>query len=235
MPFMIAKQPVMLTRVKICFILFVFMLAGGLAYAQPVASFNIIVPTSNCNPAVYSFVNASTGTELSYQWNFGVYPGINSIFENPSTTYLNCGAYVVKLIVTDINGLQDSTEQPINIRCSPNAQFITSAAEGCLPVSVQYTSTATPGSGSITDYVWDFGDGSSGTGFNPPHTYNEIGCKNVTLIVTNTYGCVSDTTINKVLCVYSPPVGNFTSNTQTACNAPFTVTYYAGASGGTAP
>ncbi len=235
MPFMIAKQPVMLTRVKICFILFEFMLAGGLAYAQPVASFNIIVPTSNCNPAVYSFVNASTGTELSYQWNFGVYPGINSIFENPSTTYLNCGAYVVKLIVTDINGLQDSTEQPINIRCSPNAQFITSAAEGCLPVSVQYTSTAMPGSGSITDYVWDFGDGSSGTGFNPPHTYNEIGCKNVTLIVTNTYGCVSDTTINKVLCVYSPPVGNFTSNTQTACNAPFTVTYYAGASGGTAP
>lgn len=51
--------------------------------AQVVAGFNVIQPASNCNPAVYSFVNTSTGAGLTYQWNFGVYPGVNSVLQIP--------------------------------------------------------------------------------------------------------------------------------------------------------
>jgi len=225
----------MFTRVRSYLAVIMFILAGFKIFAQPVAGFNILAPSSNCNPAVYSFINTSTGAGLTYHWNFGVFPGINSIFENPSTTYLNCGSYVVKLLVTDSTGHTDSIEQTINIRCSPNARFTTSSAIGCVPVSIGFTSTSDPGSGTIANYIWDFGDGSSGSGPNPSHTYDVTGCKNVTLIVTNTYGCESDTTINNVLCIYTPPTGDFTASVQTVCSAPGIINYQASASGGTAP
>ncbi|MDB5282788.1 MAG: hypothetical protein JWO06_1863, partial [Bacteroidota bacterium] len=205
------------------------------ASAQLAADFNIVIPSSNCNPAVYSFVNASTGTGLTYQWNFGVYPGVNSIFQNPSTTYLQCGTFQVKLVATDINGAKDSTIKTVNIRCSPKAQFSTSATTGCVPLATSFNSTSTAGSGNITNYVWDFGDGSIGSGNNPSHTYMVAGCKNVTLIVTNTYNCVNDTTLNNLLCAYPVPVSTFTATAQTACFAPLTTTYQLNTSSGTAP
>jgi PKD repeat protein len=102
-------------------------------------------------------------------------------------------------------------------------------------LTTNFVSTSLPGSGSIASYVWDFGDGSTGAGDNPSHTYLVSGCKNVTLIITNTYGCISDTTLTNLLCVYKPPVSSFTASVQSACAAPFTTTYQANPTGGTAP
>jgi PKD repeat protein len=208
--------------------------SGFAASAQLTAGFTIAVPTSNCNPAIYSFVNTSIGAGLSYQWNFGIYPGINSIFSNPSTTYLNCGTFQVKLVVTDVTGRKDSSIQTVNVRCSPTPSFSTVAASGCLPYPASFSSTSNAGSGSITNYIWDFGDGTGGTGASPSHTYQVPGCKNVTLIVTNSYNCISDTTLNSFVCMYPRPAGSFTSSTPSACSAPFNVSYQATSGGATA-
>lgn len=49
-------------------------------------------------------------------------------------------------------------------------------------------------SGSATDYVWDFGDGSTSTAKNPSHTYAEIGNYTVTLSASDKLGVVNSLT-----------------------------------------
>jgi len=205
--------------------------------AQPVADFSVSLPSPACNPAVASFTNLSTGTPpLSYQWNFGVNAGVNSIFTNPSTTYLNCGTYVVTLTVTDGNGQTDIKTQSITIHCMPTASFITTGASGCAPLVSTLSSTSTAGSGVISSYQWDFGDGSpTGSGSSVTHTYTTQGCKTVTLIVTNSFGCSDDTTLAAAVCVTTKPNITYNATPLNACSAPLTTTYNSNVSGGTAP
>ncbi|GGF49521.1 PKD domain-containing protein [Echinicola rosea] len=51
-------------------------------------------------------------------------------------------------------------------------------------------------SGNITGYFWDFGDGSSSTEENPRHIYKSAGNYLATLLVTDSFGCTSETTLN---------------------------------------
>src|SRR5207253_715805 len=51
--------------------------------------------------------------------------------------------------------------------------------------------SSTPGSGTIASYEWDFGDGTTGSGGHPSHTYAVAGPYHVTLTVTNTNGASS--------------------------------------------
>jgi len=50
--------------------------------------------------------------------------------------------------------------------------------------------------GRIVKYRWDFGDGETGVGINPKHTYNEVGGYTVRLIVEDTQGAEDVDTIN---------------------------------------
>lgn len=49
-------------------------------------------------------------------------------------------------------------------------------------------SGSTDTDGSIVDYAWDFGDGSTGSGATPSHTYQNTGTFDVTLTVTDDAG-----------------------------------------------
>jgi PKD repeat protein len=48
--------------------------------------------------------------------------------------------------------------------------------------------------GSVASYAWDFGDGHSGTGASPSHTYASAGDYTVTLTVTDDQGAAGSTT-----------------------------------------
>ena len=85
-----------------------------------------------------------------------------------------------------------------------------------LPVSFDasgsYQYGATPGSfvpESSLSYSWDFGDGTTGTGKTPQHTYTRIGRYMSTLTVTNTSTGQSDTMtipITVIDSTFQPPV-----------------------------
>lgn len=206
------------------------------AKAQVDADFDINYPTPVCNPSVISFTNKSTGNApLTYEWNFGVNPGINSVLENPSTTYADCGTFTVTLTVTNALGEKSVKQKDLTVNCKPVANFTVSSVSGCYPLTVQFKSTSTPGSGNLTKYIWDFGDGSGGTGENPSHTYTSAGCQTVTLVVTNSKGCSDDTTRSQTVCVYEHAQINFTAAPASSCGAPFTTSYSASVTGGVAP
>lgn len=194
--------------------------------AQVNASFTVNYQGNNCNPATVSFTNTSTGAApLSFEWNFGVTPGINSTLKDPSVTYLTCGTFNVVLKTT--NGLSqvDYDTIPVTIYCSPKANLNVSPVTGCIPLNVQFTNTSVQGTGAINRFLWDFGDGNTSTDSDPNHKYTISGCKNVTVIITDVNGCTDDTTINNLVCMSAKPTASFSSSATSSCGAPFVVNY----------
>ncbi len=107
----------------------------------------------------------------------------------------------------------------------PKAAFSVSAAD--LVVSVDGSGSADP-DGSVAGYVWDFGDGSSGTGVKPDHTYAAAGTYSVSLTVTDDRGG-KDTVTRSVTVV--APVGAVkpdASNTGVPAGTELTDVYPAG-------
>ncbi len=76
---------------------------------------------------------------------------------------------------------------PVNVRAIPvpSAAF-TSTVNG--PKVSFNATTSRVSSSSITSYKWSFGDGASGAGAKPTHTYAKSGTKLVTLTVTSSLG-----------------------------------------------
>ncbi|MFQ5499930.1 MAG: PKD domain-containing protein, partial [Candidatus Zixiibacteriota bacterium] len=78
----------------------------------PVADFSY-TPTSGQAPLTVNFTDQSSGTALSYHWDFG--DGNSSSSQNPSNTYVVPGIYDVTLVVTnscgsDTLGIGDAVE-----------------------------------------------------------------------------------------------------------------------------
>ncbi|MDI3503422.1 MAG: hypothetical protein PWP64_358 [Candidatus Cloacimonadota bacterium] len=65
----------------------------------------------------------------------------------------------------------------------PEANFSADVLSGLEPLEVQFTDLSTPGTGGITAWYWDFGDGGTSTAQNPLYTYNEPGIYSVSLTV----------------------------------------------------
>lgn len=71
----------------------------------------------------------------------------------------------------------------------PVAAFTYSPKSGAAPLTVTFNGTASADpDGSITSYVWDFGDGASGTGATTSHTYSTTGSFSPRLTVTDNLG-----------------------------------------------
>ena len=67
---------------------------------------------------------------------------------------------------------------------NPGGPYTANVSQG-----LQFSGTASSDpDGTIITYQWDFGDGSTGTGATPTHTYSAIGTYTVTLIVTDNSG-----------------------------------------------
>ena len=86
----------------------------------------------------------------------------------------------------------------INSVAAPKAAFSateSSILDGLAPLSVTFRGISSISPGTATDYVWDFGDGSTSTEGAPTHTYMKPGVYTVTLTVSNRFG--SDVSVIK--------------------------------------
>jgi len=107
----------------------------------------------------------------------------------------------------------------------PVADFTATPTTGNAPLTVQFTDNST---NDPTNWLWDFGDGSTSTQQNPAHTYTDPGTYTVTLTVSNAAG--SDTAIKVGYIVVeappqpSPPTADFSAS-PTSGTAPLTVSF----------
>jgi len=168
-------------------------------------------PLSGKVPLTVQFTDTSSGGPTSWQWDFNSDGTIDSTAQNPSYTYTAAGTYSVTLKAIDGAVSDDITKSGyITAGNGPTAGFTASPREGEAPLNVQFTDTST---GSVTSWLWNFGDGSTSSAKNPSHTYSGAGTYTVKLTVTNSYG--SDTLeAASYIHTYSivAPVAAFTSD-----------------------
>jgi gliding motility-associated-like protein len=202
------------------FIALLFSIAPFL-HASVVANFSPTA-TSGCSPLTITFRDLSTGNPTSWSWNFG--NSNNSSLQNPSAVYNTPGIYTVTLSVSD-GATNSQASQIITVYGKPLAAFTVTPAVACAGSLITFHDNSTPGSGPISTWKWDFGDGiaqTTGAG-GTSHTYNAPGTFPASLIVTDSHGCtsniVSPVTINPV------PKASFTASPLSGCTAPLLVNF----------
>lgn len=205
--------------------------------AQVTAAFSASA-NSGCPPLIVSFTNQSSATgniTLAYTWDDGTN---YSTLQNPVLAYTSPGTYVVTLTAYDANNSSvfDTETMSITVYQKPNVVFNFSPNTGCAPLEVTFnSSSSTAGSGSITSRFWDFGDGNTGSGTGPSHTYTTGGTYTPSLKITNSFGCSKTVSATTNIVASSGPTASFSSSTSQACSPPLTVNFYANASGGASP
>ncbi|HGY92196.1 MAG TPA: PKD domain-containing protein [Planctomycetes bacterium] len=150
----------------------------------PTAGFSA-TPTSGTAPLTVSFTDSSTGSITSRVWNFG--DGTTSAATNPTHVYASAGVYTPSLTVVGPGGSDTFTATNlISVGTPPpTADFGASPLNPLPGQVVQFTPMTT---GSVTTYLWSFGDGTSSSLASPVHTYLTPGSYDVTLTVTGPGG-----------------------------------------------
>jgi gliding motility-associated-like protein len=194
------------------------------AKAQLTANFTG-TPVSGCAPLLVTFSDLSTGSPVQWKWDLG--NGTISFLQHPSVTYFNTGQYDIKLVVYNAAGDSDILikTQYITVNSSPVVAFTGTPLTGCPPLSVTFTDLSTPGSGSISQWQWDFGDGNSSSIQNPAHIYASAGNYNVTLRLTNSFGCIKVLSKPQYVSISTGVHANFSNTSPVGCNPPTTINF----------
>lgn len=150
--------------------------------------------------------NTSCGTISAYQWKFG--DGASSSAKDPFRVYTSAGSYKVELIVVQAGGNRDTFTTTINVSPKPKVNFF--ANSECQNEQVQFQNLSTVSSGTISNYEWQFGNGSKNTDKNPKYTYSTFGNFSVKLTAQTNLGCIDSTV--KTLSIYEVPSATFTVN-----------------------
>ena len=66
-------------------------------------------------------------------------------------------------------------------------------------------------------FLWDFGDGTTSTEFEPSHLYTTPGTYTVTLLGQDTSGCLAPDTTSFILNVFASGTGTISSFSDTIC------------------
>ncbi len=147
----------------------------------------------------------SDGSIASYAWEFG--DGATGTGKTPEHTYGAAGDYDVKLTVTDDDAASDSVTKSVTVT-APVVNSAPVAEFSATPVGLKVSFDADESSdsdGSIASYAWEFGDGATGTGKTPEHTYGAADDYDVKLTVTDDQGATGSVT--KSVTVTAPVAG----------------------------
>lgn len=177
-------------------------------------------PTKGCSPLAVSFNDLSTGAITNWNWVLG--NGNTSSQQNPGAIYINPGVYVVSLEVSD--GVTSSISyDTVTVFPNPMVNFSADDTIGCSNLDVNFTNLSITGTG-IASALWNFGDGNTSTLINPSHTFLP-GEFDITLIVTDSSGCISQLTKTDYINSVIKPTPNFTGTNTENCNIPTTVIF----------
>ena len=126
-------------------------------------------------------------------WEFG--DGNVSTEQHPTHTYADAGIYPVTLSIST-----DSCQSNfiMLVFAGDDAWYPTGCQALFLPLitgTEVFLLNLSTSDDAITDYLWDFGDGTTSTEIMPNHSYAAIGDYTITLTITSANGCTSTFTV----------------------------------------
>jgi gliding motility-associated-like protein len=172
---------------------------------EPVADFTFS-PDSECADQSVQFTNQSTGTGLTYQWDFG--DGNTSTQENPTHTFSSAIGggtrnFTVRLTVTDADGIEATESKVVTVKEIPSLAVSSDQGDTSFdglkyyiicenePSEFTFYNAAATNENNVL-YEIDWGDGSaafSGANWTSlSHTYS-VGIYRITYSVTSQNGC----------------------------------------------
>lgn len=147
--------------------------------------------------SAWSIVSGGT-PGYTYLWTPGNYTDAD-IHNVPSGLYT--------LVVTDSVGCQATSMIMIeDLHPYPKVQISAEPQVGCQPLDVYCTELWNEPNG---DYYWNFGDGISDTTMTLIHTYQLSGTFDISLSVTNEWGCTTTQLLEQHITVHPKPSASF--------------------------
>jgi len=188
-----------------------------------VASFLLNVDSANNSASYFPIVLNNNSTGTNFEWSFG--NGNTSTASNPSYAYTVPGTYTVCLYVLDIDsntGVPSICDSQCTTIVVGNTQPPSCTASfSQFPDSINMSANSFPvlfsNSSTGTNYLWNFGDGTSDTAKNPTHVYTASGSYTACLYVLSGYDSLSLPIICDSTCT-TVTVGTPVVN----CNSSFT-------------
>lgn len=161
-----------------------------------------------CDGFTLTFENIDPSPEInSYYWEFG---DINNTMDTstqprPTYTYADSGTYFIKLVVNRGENCSDSTVSKALVYPGFIPDFKTDGS--CSLNPYQFTDLTSTKYGFVNSWRWDFGDLSVITDTsilqNPSYKYQLAQTASITLVVTNSKGCID--TLTKPLTIPDKP------------------------------
>ena len=144
----------------------------------------------NCNGEVqFNSFSSMPGT-VTWEWDFG--DGTTSALQNPTHNFVPDGTvYSVTLTMTSSLSCalikRSRFVKPGGISGEVNYEFVIR----CDSNYVRFTNTSKELLDNNSQFIWDFGDGTTSTDLNPIHTFNLPGDYNVKLSTVSVGTCLS--------------------------------------------
>ena len=184
---------------------------------KPTANFSF--PAVVCDSDTTLTLNSSTGVgNLSYVWyvnNQAVASvedtGIVSVVPPNLPVSQLSSSFNLSLVAIDSNGCEDTLTQLVTVSL-PHAIPAFSFSGAVLNANGEYACPPLFGAyldssqsyGSIAAWNWGFGDGNNSVLEDPSNTFVINGAFDLTLQITDQYGCVDDTTVDNHVTIGGP-------------------------------
>ena len=160
----------------------------------------IVGPTSGRLTDVFSFDGGGSydpdGSVAVFAWDFGDSTTANGA--RVTHAYKTAGTFTLRLTVTDNRGAQASATQAVQVTQANQPPVAAIAGPGSGRVGDQLSFDASGSrdpDGTIVSYVWDFGDGSTGSGAQVTHRYGSAGTFTLRLTVTDSQNAQASATL----------------------------------------
>ncbi|MFA5772357.1 MAG: PKD domain-containing protein [Thermoplasmata archaeon] len=130
--------------------------------------------------------------------------------------YASPDNYTIKVSATDKIGAESNKTYVIHVipNILPNADFVVSSDWSAFS-PLQLFANASDEDGSITNYIWTFGDGSYSYEQNPTHTWTSKGTFIINLTVTDDLGGVNSK-VRTISITNAAPIATLSANTTHA-------------------
>ncbi|MEZ5071368.1 MAG: PKD domain-containing protein [Bacteroidales bacterium] len=176
-----------------------------------------INPVAGCEVLTVQFYDNSSGV-VSRSWNFGDGSAVSNA-QNPTHSF-NAGigdtTYTVTLNITCASGT-NSSQILVTVYAKPSIDFTPDRNTVCAITDSVCIANHSPYSSTNT-YLWNFGDGTISTAYQPCKIYSTAGMYTLEHTVTNQYGCVNSAEEEDYINVIPVPNTAFSVSEYVGCH-----------------